>query len=144
MYHYSKSSLLFLESCHPDLQRLAHELIKHRDVRILEGHRRKELQDKYYHDGTSKTPWPKSKHNASPSLAVDMIPYPTPYWAWRPETPEQKKTAWSFWCEWGSWVRGVADTMGIKIRWGYDWDRDRDLHDQTFYDGPHFELLGGV
>jgi peptidoglycan L-alanyl-D-glutamate endopeptidase CwlK len=36
---------------------------------------------------------------------------------------------------------GIAAKMGIKIRWGGDWDRDEELHDQTFFDLPHFELI---
>ena len=36
---------------------------------------------------------------------------------------------------------GVASQMGIKIRWGGDWDRDTDLSDNRFNDLPHFELM---
>lgn len=36
---------------------------------------------------------------------------------------------------------GVATMMGVKIRWGGDWDLDTDLKDNTFDDLPHFELI---
>ena len=31
--------------------------------------------------------------------------------------------------------------LGIKLRWGHDWDGDIDLNDQKFNDGPHYELI---
>ena len=38
------------------------------------------------------------------------------------------------------YVQGVAEQLGIKIRWGGDWDSDFDFKDQTFNDLVHFEL----
>ena len=40
------------------------------------------------------------------------------------------------------YVKGVADSLGIKICWGGDWDKDNDFDDQTFNDLVHFELIG--
>jgi peptidoglycan LD-endopeptidase CwlK len=36
----------------------------------------------------------------------------------------------------------IAKELGIKVRWGNDWDMDGDLNDQKFIDSPHFELVG--
>ena len=35
----------------------------------------------------------------------------------------------------------TANGMGIKIRYGGDWNGNFDLKDQNFYDGVHFELI---
>jgi len=35
---------------------------------------------------------------------------------------------------------GVASQMGIKIRWGGDWDSDGSVCDNKFNDLVHFEL----
>lgn len=34
----------------------------------------------------------------------------------------------------------AADELGVKIRWGGDWNRNGKSEDEKFYDGPHFEL----
>ena len=39
-----------------------------------------------------------------------------------------------------SFVLGVAAVLGINIRWGGDWDGDREYKDENFRDLPHFEL----
>ena len=38
------------------------------------------------------------------------------------------------------WVLATASRLSIPIRWGGDWDGDRDFMDQTFDDLVHFEL----
>ena len=38
------------------------------------------------------------------------------------------------------YVLGIAQSMGIKVRWGGDWDSDFDLEDQHFMDYAHFEV----
>jgi hypothetical protein len=64
-----------------------------------------------------------------------MLPYPfKPEW-WN------SKEYFHIWAEWGSWVKGFAAAKGVPLRWGFDWDNDFDLKDQTFYDGPHFEMI---
>jgi peptidoglycan L-alanyl-D-glutamate endopeptidase CwlK len=35
----------------------------------------------------------------------------------------------------------VANTLGIKIRWGGDWNGDLQFRDEKFKDLPHFELV---
>ena len=37
-------------------------------------------------------------------------------------------------------VLGVANQMGINLRWGGDWDQDFEVQDNKFDDFPHFEL----
>lgn len=85
-----KTSLERLSSCHDDLQLLILDVAQRvdagelftagiRDITVLCGQRGKAEQDAAFTRGTSKLQWPKSKHNQTPSLAVDIAPYPI-YW----------------------------------------------------------------
>ena len=122
----SKSRLM---GCHPDLQRLFEEVCKTHDCTILEGHRDKKRQDDAFRSGLSKLRFPQSKHNRYPSHAVDVIPYPIDF--------SDVKRIYAF----GWFVLETAKKMGIKIRWGGDWDGDGDIKDQKFNDLVHFELI---
>jgi len=128
MYKFSQRSKERLLTCHPDIVRVMKEVIKGVDCTILEGHRPKEKQDDVYSKGLSKVQWPNSKHNASPSLAVDVAPYPIDW--------NDTQRFYYF----GGYVLGVADQLGVNLRWGGDWDGDNDLSDQHFMDLVHFEL----
>jgi len=129
MPRYSKRSKERLATCHEDLQRLFNEVIKHYDCSIICGSRSKEDQEKAYRQGSSKVVWPNSKHNSTPSLAVDVAPYPIEWYELN-----------RFYMFIGI-VRGIAAMMGINIRCGADWDGDMDVKDQNFHDLPHFELI---
>ena len=137
MPKFSENSLRALETCHPDLQMLFLQVVSDFDCSIICGTRGKAAQDAAYNASPqlSKVKWPNSKHNSLPSLAVDAIPYPTGY--------KDEKTMRHF----VGYVLGVAAEMkrqGLldhSIRSGIDWDGDRDLHDQTFLDLPHFEIV---
>jgi peptidoglycan L-alanyl-D-glutamate endopeptidase CwlK len=128
MPQFGKTSLEKLSTCHPDLQKLFKEVIKHYDCIILEGQRSDEDQLKAFNAGKSKI---KSggKHNHSPSLAVDVVPNPLNW--------KDKEKFYHF----IGFVKATAIQLGIKIRCGGDWDGDNDLKDQTFFDLPHFELI---
>jgi peptidoglycan L-alanyl-D-glutamate endopeptidase CwlK len=49
MPQFGKDSLTKLSTCHPDLQKLFNEVIKHYDCTILEGHRSDEDQLMFSH-----------------------------------------------------------------------------------------------
>jgi peptidoglycan L-alanyl-D-glutamate endopeptidase CwlK len=129
MPHFSSKSKAQLMTCDHRLQKVFNEVIKHWDCTITEGQRGQEAQDEYYRTQKSKVQYPKSKHNGSPSKAVDALPYPIDW--------EDSERFYAF----GGFVVGIAISMGIKIRWGGDWDSDHILTDQTFMDLPHFELI---
>lgn len=129
VYKFSKKSAKKLSQCDPRLQRVFEEVIKHWDCTILEGHRDKGTQDEYFRTGKSKLKYPSSKHNSIPSKAVDAVPYPIDW-----QDTERFRA-------FGGFVLGVAATLGIKLRWGGDWDGDKDFKDQSFIDMPHFELV---
>ena len=65
-----------LDTCDEDLQELFEAVVKYFDCSVLEGHRNMYWQDKYFDEGKSKVKFPNVKHNANPSNAVDVVPYP--------------------------------------------------------------------
>lgn len=129
MARFSQRSLERLSQCHPDLQRLFIEVIRKTDCVVLCGHRGEVEQNEAVKTGRSKTPWPKSKHNSLPSLAVDVAPYPID-WKAQDRFLELSKL-----------VLSIAHTLGIKIRWGGDWNGNGRSDDEHFLDMPHFELV---
>ncbi len=129
MPKFNKRSKRILSSCHDELQILFNEVINRYDCTILEGHRSNEEQERLYCQGKSKLKAGKSKHNIYPSHAVDVARYPINW--------NDKVSFYHF----AGYVKATADLMDIKIRCGVDWDSDNNLHDQTFFDLPHFELV---
>ena len=129
MYKFGTRSTKNLSEAHPDLQALFNEVIKHYDCTVIEGYRGEDEQNKACHAGASKLKFPQSKHNKTPSLAVDVCPYPIDW--------KDKDRFYHF----VGFVKGVASQMGINIRCGADWDGDNDFKDQSFHDLPHFELV---
>jgi len=131
---FGRNSKKRLLECHPDLQRLFNEVIKHWNCAVITGHRGKLEQDQAFNEFRSKLKFPQSKHNKIPSRGTDVIP-------WFPEFPHIRwNDREAFYC-FGGFVLGIAAVIGIKIRWGGDWDQDEELHDQSFFDLPHFELI---
>lgn len=134
MPQYSAKSKAKLMTCHPDLQRIFNEVIKYRDCTIIFGHRGEEEQNEFCRKGMSQLQYPHSKHNARPSLAVDVMPYfeCEPHIRW-----DDSFSNYNF----IGYVQAIADQMGIKIRSGADWNSNLDFMDQTFIDAGHFELV---
>jgi peptidoglycan L-alanyl-D-glutamate endopeptidase CwlK len=99
------------------------------DFTVVCGHRSEELQNKAFKEGRSKLEWPYSKHNRTPSLAVDIAPYPIDW---------NDKERFYF-------LAGVMKAMAYKhdigIRWGGDWKGDNDFKNNSFNDLVHFELI---
>ena len=128
MPRFGKRSREGLATCEKDLQMVFNEVIKYVDCSVLEGYRKKDRQNALYDEGKTKVRYPNGRHNASPSRAVDVTPYPVD-WADR-----ERQTLFA------GFVLGVANQMGIKLRWGGDWDQDFQVQDNKFDDFPHFEL----
>lgn len=129
MPQFSERSKQRLATCDERLQRVFNEVIRWHNCTVVCGHRNEEEQNEAYRTGHSNLLWPRSKHNAQPSLAVDVIPYPV-NWADRDR-----------FVFFAGFVLGAARQMGIKLRWGGDWTMDGDLHNDSFVDMPHFELV---
>lgn len=135
MPKFSSQSTWKLLSCHPELQLLFNEVIKTFDCTILEGFRNEEAQNKAFDTGNSKLKWPNGKHNKSPSMAVDVSPYPVQW----------DKINRFYW--FAGYVMGIAQKlkdegkMKMSVRYGGDWDSDKDITDNKFQDLVHFELV---
>lgn len=133
MARFGKSSKMKLTTVHPKLKFLFEEVVKEYDCVIVCGHRNKENQDKVFREGKSKVQFPDSKHNSSPSMAVDVAPYI----AYKGIPWNDHRQFYYF----AGYVMAIAERMGTKIRWGGDWNMNNDVADQNFFDLPHFELL---
>ena len=128
MASFSQISQDRLDSCDPRLRALFAEVVKNYDCTVIYGYRGEAEQNDAFRLGRSTKQFPNSKHNQSPSLAVDVAPYPVDW--------NDLKRFYHF----AGFVKGVAKNMGIPIRWGGDWDADNDFKDQRFNDLPHFEI----
>ena len=106
MPKFGKSSLKRLETCDKRLQEVFNEVIKYVDCSILEGHRGEERQNRFVDEGKSKVRFPNGRHNAKPSRAVDVTPYPVDW------DDRERQTLFA------GFVLGVARGMGINLRRG--------------------------
>lgn len=129
MPSFSKHSVNNLSTADHRLRVLFERVVQEFDCTVITGHRSKKDQDAAVAAGNSKTKWPNSKHNSVPAQAVDVIPYPVDW---------DDRERMSFFA---GFVKGVALSMGIKIRWGGDWDQDTEVKDNSFDDLVHFELV---
>lgn len=132
MPKFGKKSLENLDQCHLDLQLLFGEVIKDFDCSVLCGHRSEAEQNEAFRNNNSTKKYPDSKHNQVPSIAIDVVPYPIDW--------ENLNRFYFF----GGYVKKTAELLGVKIRWGGDWDGDTLTDDQGFMDLPHFELITGA
>jgi len=152
MYLFGKRSLVNLGEAHINLQRLFNAVIQVIDCTVIHGHRSPKEQFEIfkkgrvlkngvwvirnkkkvctYKDGTIK----KSMHNHKPAMAVDVVPY----FANEPHIRWEDKEKFYFLA---GVVAAKAKLLGIAIRWGGNWDGDDELHDQSFMDLGHFELV---
>ena len=144
MHKFSNTSKSRLSTCEMDLQDLCTEALQIMNITVLEGHRLSERQQKLFRDGLSKVRW--SKHNESPSEAVDIAPWPIPK-DWGSPGPdhlytsaEMKERAKFYYL--GGIMKALAYVRGIVLRWGGNWDGDYevDFGDQSFDDLVHFEV----
>lgn len=118
---FSTKSKLNLLTCDQRLQTIAFDAIGIIDFSVICGHRGKEAQEKAFAGGFSKAKWGQSKHNTSPSQAMDLLPYPS---GWDDINQFYQLAGV---------IKAIAFKHGIPIRWGgeFKWG----------FDGGHFELL---
>lgn len=132
MPKFSEISLLNLNQATGQLQELFQAVIERFDCRIICGYRDREAQERAFEEGRTTKHFPNSKHNVQPSLAVDVVPWPLDW-----KDLERFK-------QMGYFVLGVAHGLGIKVRWGADWNMNLKYSDETFLDWPHFEVVSSV
>ena len=122
MPKFSQRSKDRLATCDKRLQDIMNEAIKEYDFSVLEGHRSLERQYKLYKEGKSQIDGRRKmgKHNYSPSLAVDIVPWPID---WN-DIDRFKELAVI--------IKRIAKEKGIKIVHGGDW--------KSFKDYPHWQI----
>jgi len=129
------ASLAQIATAHPLLQTLCRRVIVRPDLpydlRCLFGHRTQADQDAAVARGASRLRWPRSKHNASPSLAVDLVPLVDGVVSW--DWKHYDAVAPVIKNEWAK-MRAEKLTGAAGLTWGGDW--------RSFRDGPHWELSG--
>lgn len=128
MPRFSKRSLDALSTCDPRLQMVCHLVIQHFDFTVLEGYRNEEDQNKAFEAGLSQLKYPHSKHNSIPARAVCIAPYPIDW---------KKKLEFVYLA---GYMMMAARLLGVKLRWGGDWNRNMQISDERFLDLGHFEL----
>ncbi len=131
MPRFGKRSRDRLKGVDSKLVNVLNEVVKNFDITVIEGLRSQERQDELVAQGKSKTKFGKHVQGR----AVDIAPYPID-WNARDDFHYL-----------GGWVLAVAAKMGVKVRWGGDWNASslfkgqRTTKDNSFDDLVHFELL---
>tara|TARA_R110000824_G_scaffold316995_1_gene504235 strand:+ start:3887 stop:4276 length:390 start_codon:yes stop_codon:yes gene_type:complete len=128
MPRFGKRSRTNLATCDDKLQKVFNEVIKHVDCSVIEGNRNEERQNKLFKEGKTKVKYPNGRHNASPSRAADVVPYPIDW--------SDRERFHLF----AGFVLGIAKSMDINLRWGGDWNQNFEVDDNQFDDFPHFEI----
>ena len=154
MYSYGKKSRRLLESAHPDLKLIMNESIKFIDISIIDSLRTDARQLELYNKGRSTINGidKKSNHQGKVilinnvetlvSFALDIIPYKK---GLDPFGNTPKNLARYY------FMMGIIDAVALrlleegkiksKVRFGLDWDGDRNFEDQNFDDLPHLEII---
>ena len=135
MPSFSASSAAKLAECHLDIQRLLNEAIKYWDFTVVTGRRTRAEQERAFQLGYSNAHWPDGPHCVeAPGLswAVDIAPFPIDW-----ENDARFLLL-------GGKVLGLAQTMGIVVRYGGDWDGDGNPRNQSLNDTGHFEIPKGA
>lgn len=137
-FKFGTSSVNRLITCDHKLQRICEKALSYgvMDFSVIEGHRTTARQQKLYNEGKSKIDGitKKGMHNYSPSLAVDVIPYPAEVNGVNVWDDKQR------FCVLAGLMFAAAAELGFDLRWGGDWDGDGNNADSNFLDLPHFEL----
>lgn len=107
-------------TCDSRLIHVCSDVIRHYDFSVLCGHRTREEQESAFDGGYSLVHWPHSRHNHTPSLAVDIAPWPIDW------DDEER------FIELAGAMIYAARERGIDLFWGGHW--------KNFKDRPHFQV----
>lgn len=154
MFTLSERSRSRLKGVHPDLVKVVEVALSMspQDFSVLEGVRSPARQKELYGQGrtarhlkemgidpslaqpsANKVTWTlKSNHFAGADgfgRAVDLVPYPLD---WN-DTTKFDQIAHA--------MLAAAERLGVRIRWGADWDMDGNPRERGESDSPHFELV---
>ena len=129
MPSFGARSIENLENVDPRLVAIAHEVIEFYDFAVTTGWRGEEAQNRAFAERKSKKRWPHGRHNAVPSMALDVEPYPIDY-------DDEKRYSFL-----AGLFTAIGHTRGVRLRWGGDWDSDGLTKDQKFHDLAHVEIV---
>lgn len=124
MFKFSKRSQDKLDTCHSNLVELMETALKSSsiDFSVICGYRNEKEQNKAYREGKSNALYPHGRHNKTPSMAVDIAPYPIDW-----DDIDR-------FIELSTHIKKVAHDLDIPIWWGGNWKQLKDY--------PHYELMG--
>lgn len=129
---FSAASQKQLRTLDTRLQAVLTEAIQYFDFTIVEGYRNKEKQEEAFRNGATKLHYPYGNHNKFPSRAADCMPYPVDW--------SEKREAIARIAFMHGVIHACGKRQGVKLRFGFDWNRNLDPRDETFLDYPHVEL----
>jgi peptidoglycan L-alanyl-D-glutamate endopeptidase CwlK len=138
-YILSARSFKNLEGVHPKLVAVVGQAIQitEQDFMVIEGVRTQARQDELWAQGRTKpgpvVTWVKDVsshgiHEDGFGHAVDLCPYPVD---WNDLSKFDAISKAMF---------AAASELGVKLRWGADWDQDGKPRERGESDSPHFEL----
>ncbi len=127
---FSERSRSILHTCDPRLLKIFVAVVTVFDCTVVSGHRGSHEQEDLFRRGLTKVRYPFSKHNSSPSLAVDAYPYPIDW---------KDRDRFHYFA---GFVMATAESLSYPLIWGGDWDKDWQVRDNVFDDLGHFELIG--
>jgi peptidoglycan L-alanyl-D-glutamate endopeptidase CwlK len=137
-YRLSDRSKRNLIGVHPDMVAVVTRAIEisPADFMVIEGVRTPERQKELYAQGRTKpgkrVTWTLNSNHFKQSdgfgRAVDLLPEP---YDWK-DPGQFDKVARA--------MREAGKQLGVKIRWGGDWDQDGRAREKGETDSPHFEL----
>lgn len=138
-YSLSQRSISNLRQVHPDLVAVVERAIQitEQDFIVIEGVRTQERQDELWAQGRTKpgpiVTWTKdaSSHGIGKDgygHAVDICPFPVDW-------NDISKFDLIYVA-----MMAAAQELGVRLRYGGDWDMDGKLREKGETDSPHFEL----
>ena len=140
-YRYSTSSLnklLNIDTRLVDLMFLAANFL---DLKIVQGYRTPEQQQKLYREHKSTKDGYIKTSTHQHHKALDVLPLPKNDNMYK-DSPENSRR----WAYFTGFIQGLAAANGLKIRTGWKWRTkpqktlERSLHENTFPDYNHIEL----
>lgn len=138
MPSFSATSESRLQTLDPRLQAVLREGIEVIDFTILCGYRSQREQEEAFRLGHSTKPWPDSKHNVFPSIAVDIAPW------FGPQVRIDWKDLPAF-AYLAGYLQRIAHSHDVELRWGGDWNQNGRTvgYDpaEHFMDAGHLELV---
>lgn len=136
-YNWGESSKRKLNECDIRLRLVMNLVIKWSscDMTVITGHRPTDEQYRKFIAGQSKIDGRTKlgKHNYFPSKAIDVAPYINGKALF-------DNNSIFYYTYIAGLIEAAANIIGVKIRWGGNFDRDGEIGEQSFDDWGHFEI----